>query len=129
MSSLEALQKLPRRHAITWRDIIGPHEAYTPPLPATGTALSFELPTGPAPLAGSTATMELQVKGDANTPAPSAEINATACALQDRKPNDRGVLFVYAVPATALLAAAPNQINVSAEKSVTVEGVEMRIAP
>ena len=99
------------------------------PLPATGSALSFALPTGPAPLAGSTVTLELRVKGEANTPAPGVQINGTACPLQDTKPNDRGVLFVYAVPLPALLAVQPNQINVSAAPPVTVEGVEIRIAP
>jgi len=129
MSSLDALRKLPRRHVVTWRDIIGPHEAYTPPLPAIGAALSFALPTGPAAPAGAAVTLELQVKGEANTPAPEVRINDTACALQESKPNDHGVLFVYTVPATMLLTVEPNQISVSAGQPVTVEGVEMRIVP
>jgi hypothetical protein len=129
MTSLEAMQRLPRRHVVTWRDITGPHEAYHAPLPATGTALSFALPTGPAPLAGSAVTLELQVKGDADTAAPTVQVNNAACASQEAKPNERGVLFTYTVPQSALLAVQPNQITVSAAQPITVEGVEVRIAP
>ncbi|MCE5241153.1 hypothetical protein LLH23_22035 [bacterium] len=129
MSSLEAIQKLPRCHAITWRDITGPQEAYRAPLPATGTDLDFELPTGPAPLPGAKVTLELQLKGDATTAAPTAEINGTACPFQGAKPNGKSVLVTYTVPATALRAVQANSISVTAAASVTVEGVEVRIAP
>ena len=129
MSSLEAIQKLPRCHAITWRDITGPQEAYRAPLPATGTALAFELPTGPAPLPGAKVTLELQLKGDATTAPPTAEINGTACPFQGTKPNGKSALVTYAVPATAVRAVQANSISVTAAAAVTVEGVEVRIAP
>ena len=41
LSSLAALAKRPRRHAVTYRDITLPVENYRAPLPASGTRLSF----------------------------------------------------------------------------------------
>ncbi len=41
--------RLPRRHAVTYRDVLVPGDAYRPPLPASGNELSFTLPLGLAP--------------------------------------------------------------------------------
>jgi hypothetical protein len=57
------------------------------------------------------------------------QVNGAACALQDSQPNNGSVLFIYAVPLPALLAAQPNKISVAAEPPVTVEALEIRIAP
>jgi hypothetical protein len=127
MSSLQELQKLPRRHAITWRDIRAPGEQYAPPLPATGQRLAFELPTGPPPGEGAAVRLELQAKAEAK--APAVHVNDVACKLQDTKANERGVLFIYTMPPAALRAAEPNQISVTADRPVTVEGLEIRIVP
>ena len=49
-SSFKELQKLPRRHAVTFKDVTIPGENYpNSPLPASGTQLSFDIQLGPAP--------------------------------------------------------------------------------
>jgi hypothetical protein len=48
-SSVEELQKLPRRHAVTFSDVTIPGEEYPSPLPASGTQLSFDIQLGPTP--------------------------------------------------------------------------------
>lgn len=132
MHSLDALNALPRRHAITWRDIIGHGEAYTPPLPATGKTLSFELPTGPKPPEGSTVTLELRLVQAAEAPPALVTVNGAACELSSTRPDGEGVILAtYAVPPSALQGARRDAIEIRApgDASLTVSGVEMAIEP
>ena len=134
MSSLEELAKLPRRHAITWRDVIGPGEEYTAPLPAEGAALAFDLPTGPAPVAGDQATLEMRIArtdGTELTP-PEVLVNEVATTFQSRKVRSGGVaLLGYSIPLNALPGNERDYIRVNAAdgKPVKVVGLEVCIIP
>lgn len=125
MNSLDALAKLPRAHVVTWRDIVGPHEQYRFPLPATGTALGFELPTGPAPAEGAQATLALSLEKAGVTPA--VTVNGVVAEYQASH-GDKPVVLEYEVPAAAL-AEKRAKIDVKSAEAVTVVGVEVRVRP
>lgn len=124
MSSLESLTKLPRTQVVTWRDIVGPHEQYKAPLSATGTGLSFDLPTGPAPAKGArvTATVSLAKVGAT----PVVTVNAVAAEYASRQ-GDTQVLL-YKVPAAAL-AEGRARVEIKSPESVTVVGVDVTVDP
>jgi hypothetical protein len=133
MSSLEALTRLPRRHAITYRDITGVGEQYRPSLPAEATDLAFELPTGPAPAAGAAVSLELTLTrpDGARAAPPRVTVNGTACALLPRQPSDGAELVTYSVPTSALPGSRRDSIRVQGAdgRPVIVTGLEVRIAP
>lgn len=109
MDSLEALRKLPRRHLVTYRDILGPHEAYHAPLPADATALAFELPT----LAGGSGRVELTLERAEQ--APEVAVNGVAAKFAGRE----GDVWGYEVNALQ----GRNRIEVRSEAAVKVVGV------
>ncbi len=134
MSSLDELTKLPRRHAITWRDITGPGERYVAPLPAEGGTLAFDLPTGPAPAEGGQATLELRVSKEAGAKleAPQAQVNEIAAPFHSSKEIGGDVALVeYGIPLNALRGKARARIAINAAegKTVKVVGLEVRIVP
>jgi hypothetical protein len=131
MNSLDSLDALPRRHVITYRDIVGPNEAYTPPLPAEGKTLEFVLPSGPTPPAGAKASLELHLGQGADAGAPTATVNGAACTFVGPKPNGDGTsLAIYEVPVAALPGDHRHAIKVTAAgESVRVLGVEISITP
>lgn len=138
LASLERIEALPRTHAITFTDMIGPEGSLAPalPLPATGTDLEFHLPTGPRP---ATATVELVVAfaqpDAANSAAddqPAAAVNGiseleVAWVTSEEEIRQIG----YAVPFDALVdGAQDNHIRLtSAVGTLQVEAVEIRIFP
>ena len=127
MSSLETISALPRRHAITYRDIIGCGESYQPPLPAEGTALAFQILTGPSPGETDDVTLIALVKG---TPAaPAAAVNGMACTVLRSTPQEGNTLLEYRVPLAAQPGKRRDQITFAAEAPVTILAVEVRIAP
>lgn len=127
MSSLEKLARLPRRTAVTWRDITGPGEQYRAPLPAEGTELRFELPTGPVP-EGAAVTVELALDPP-QTPAPEVRVNGVAAPAVAAQPEQAPRL--YRVPTEAVAGRARTEIAISgaAGQQVKVVAVELRIAP
>lgn len=131
MSSLEALSKLPRRHAITWRDITGPGEQYRAPLPAEGTSLAFDLPTGPVPPAGSQPTLELRVAAPqaAELKPPTVSVNGNETSLRSAVSVEGVALLTFEVPCAALRAGGSNHIAIrSADgRPMRVVGLEVRL--
>ena len=113
MNSLEALQKLPRRQVVTWRDILGPHETYQPPLPAQGTALSFELPA----LAGEQGRLELTLTQADK--APAVAVNGADAGLAGHI----GDVWDYEVGKLR----ERNEITVRSEVAVKVTGVALSV--
>lgn len=126
MSSLQELRKLPRRHAVTWRDITGPGEQYQAPLPAEGTALDLPVNIGPAPVPTDVVTIELTLDG-AESAAPAVVLNGKETALQGRE----GQLLTYLAPTAALSIGTRAVVKIAAAdgKPVRVVGLEVRIIP
>jgi len=132
-SCMTELLKLPRRHAVTYRDVTFPGEDYHAPLPASGAHLSFELPLGPVPGA------EWQIE---------SQVEVLACTAEDRLPlvylngiagkrlrnetlKNGNRLVTNAFPGTALSGKKRDVLAVKAvgHEPVKVARVEMAIRP
>lgn len=131
--SLEELLKLPRRHAVTFRDVIIPGEAYRAPLPASGTQFSFPLPLGPAPGAGWQAEALIEIVSPlAADPPPIVSINGVAGQLHGSETLKNGnQLATYDFPVTALSGKNSDSIAVKATgpHPVKVQRVEVGLRP
>ena len=125
MSSLEALNGLPRRHSVTWRDIIGRDEAYTPPLPAEGTEFAFRLQTGPRPPEGASAWLEVGLARDQAPRGFTATVNGTRCTVE----GPAGNLQRFSIPLEALPGGQRDDVTVTAEAPVRVESLEIVVVP
>ena len=132
-SSLDELCKLPRRHAVTHREVVVPGQDYRPPLPATGETPSFDLPLGPKPPAGWQAEVLIEVEGrQTERDAPTVAINGVAGELHSNEAMPNGKrLLTYSVPLSALLGRNKDTIMVTAagQHSIKVFRVEVRLHP
>lgn len=132
-ASLAELCKLPRRHVVTHREIVVPGEDYRPPLPATGRALSFHLPLGPAPPDGWQAEAIIEAApGDRNAKNPAVTVNDAAARFASARSLENGNrLLTYSIPARALPGKNSDTIRVAAASETPIQllGVEVRIFP
>jgi hypothetical protein len=133
LSSLDTLLKLPRRHAVTFRDVTVPGETYRAPLPASGTQLSFALPLGPTPSPDwqAEATIEIASLRAEDTP-PIVSINGAAAKFQSNKATKGvGSLLTYSFPANALAGNNRDTIAVTAggKDPIKVQRVEVSLRP
>ncbi|MCK5801444.1 MAG: hypothetical protein KAI66_01365 [Lentisphaeria bacterium] len=132
-SSLDKLQELPRRHAVTCREVVVPGEAYKPPLPASGRALSFDLPLGPPPPAAWTVEAMIGLAGSgAESAPPTVSVNGIACELRTTEtPKNGDLQLSYSVPLNAISGENTDVIAVSAADNnpIKVLCVEVEIAP
>ncbi|MFH1567046.1 MAG: hypothetical protein ABIL09_03535 [Gemmatimonadota bacterium] len=132
LSSLEDIQRQARRHVLTFRDIVGPEG--TPaaaPLPARGSALAFQLPSGPPPgslLAELTLGLEDEAAGH---PAPQVTANGSAALELARQEGGTSRRLTFRVPAAALAASGPNRIEIRAAdgRELTVDWLDLRVFP
>lgn len=132
-SSLAELEKLPRRHAVTFRDVTIPGEDYRAPLPATGTKLCFALPLGPSPLPDWQAEAEIEIGTlpALNTP-PTVSINGIVGNLRSTEAAKNGSrLLRYGFPLTALSGKNRDTVVVAAanKEPLTVTRVEISLRP
>ncbi|NUQ66357.1 MAG: hypothetical protein HUU20_28170 [Pirellulales bacterium] len=132
-SSLDDLLKMPRRHAVTYRDVVASDEAYQPPLPAGGTKFSFPLPLGPKPPAGwkAEALIEEAAAG-ASSAAPAVFVNQIAAEPRSNETTKSGTrLLTYSIPAEALRGENRDTITVSREENTPTKilRVEVRLYP
>jgi hypothetical protein len=132
-SSLDELLRLPRRHAVTYRDVVVPGEQYRAPLPASGRELSFALPLGPTPPAGWQAAATIEVApwraGDAP---PAVSVSGVAGALRSNEALKNGNrLLTYAIPLSALAGRNKDAVMVKAagDGAIKVVRVEVRLHP
>jgi hypothetical protein len=131
MSSLATLTQGPRSHVLTHRDIVAPGEKYEAPLPATGKALTFSLPTGPKPPEDWQVTLVLGLATPENTAAPAVTVNGECGTHQPADESAAGVpeRLRYALPPGALLDASPQEVRVvfAGGESGTVNHVELQV--
>ena len=132
-SSLDQLVTLPRRHAVTGRDVVVPGADYRPPLPASGTSLAFALPLGPTPPDGWQAEASIEVAGQGPDGGPVAvSINGTAGELcRSEATATKNRLLTYSIPRSALPGENEDTVVVSAagQDAITVVRVEVRLYP
>lgn len=133
MSRLSELTQLPRRHAITWRDITAVGEQYTPPLPASGPDVELAVPTGPAPGPGATVTVEVTLMRPQDAPyvPPEVTVNGAACTLRKEDWKGQSGLLVYEVPPTALPGQRRDTVRLRTPggEPFMVGALEVRIVP
>lgn len=99
MRDTEQLYRMPRRHAVTFRDIVAPGEPKLAALPAHGGHCSFRLQTGPKP-EGRRVSVVLGVLSMAP---PAVSVNSVPCGpAAEREPE----VWAYEVPAEALAEGA-----------------------
>lgn len=98
MASLERVSALPRRHAITYRDVLAPGEPRETWLPAEGRDLAFRLATGPKP-GGRPVEVLIELAAVPSQP-PVVRVNATVCG-PSTQPSEK--VLVFAVPADAMV--------------------------
>jgi len=130
-SSLDRLRKLPRRHAVTYRDVTVPGESYRAPLPATGAALSFALPLGPVPPADWRVELDIEIKVGGEV-LPVAAINGTAGVFKNRDTGENGTCVAsYRFSCAALSGTKTDQLTLTMtdKTSFTVHRVEVAICP
>ena len=131
--SLDEVCKLPRRHGVTYREIVVPGEDYRAPLPATGRELSFDLPLGPKPPADWQAEAIVEVAGqETEQDAPAVTVNGVEGSLHRTEALQSGNrLHTYSIPSHALPGRNADSIAVTAAgaKPIKVLRVEARIAP
>jgi len=100
MRGIEALNPLPRRHAITYRDIVAPGEPSGHLLPAAPGLGIFRLQTGPKPNGRKVQLLlELEADGEREPAAPNVRVNATPCPDPERQGK---CVLLYTVPPEAL---------------------------
>ena len=100
MRGMESLNRLPRRHAVTYRDIVAPGEASGHLLPADPGFGIFRLQTGAKPTGRKVQLLlELEAAGEHEPAAPTVRINATPCPDFERQGK---CVLLYTVPPEAL---------------------------
>ena len=134
MSSLDSLQKLPRRIGVTYRDITAPGEKYQPPLPATGREISLTMRIRPIPDARwlGNLSIELATAPSDLMPVPSVLVNGTPCEFLNENPaKEVSRLLTFRIPTAVLIKTEIHEIKIFSKdkKSLTVQLVEVALRP
>ena len=127
-SSMDKLQKLPRRHAVTFRDVVIPGEKYQTPLPAKAKQVSFTLPLGPVPPSGW--RLKVMIEIGPSEDMPTVFLNDIAGKLQNNEATSNGNrLLTYSFPLTAISGRKNDIVTVATtgKESVNVLRVEVDI--
>ena len=125
-SSVEELQKLPRRHAVTFSDVTIPGEEYPSPLPASGTQLSFDIQLGPAPPTTWKGELMIEVEDPVlEDKVPNISVNGVEGKFQRNKTLKNGRhLATYSFPMAALSRKDRDTIKNRDTITVTAVGKE-----
>jgi hypothetical protein len=134
MRSLDRLLEMPRRVGVTYRDVVAPGAPYTPPLPATGSELSFSMRLGPTDEVRYCAELSLVVApGAGEAPGwPAVSLNGVPCVLRGATPAKTGRQLTYDAPAAALRPARKRHavsVRGAGGESVTVRKVDILLTP
>jgi len=131
-SSLDQLLTLPRRHAVTGRDVAVPGADTRAPLPASGTRLPFAMALGPTPPTGWQAEATIEIAGpNANHAPPAVSVNGVAGELGNEAAAGGNRLLRYAIPPGALPGQNQDTIVITAagQDQIKVLRVEVRLHP
>lgn len=124
------IEVLPRRHCVTFADLFGPEGSEQTPLqlPARGTRLSFVLPSGPRPTAGSAQLAFDVTHGPATTPVTRINDSEPLPLASDTSSGQIRRL-TFEVPVHVLADGAGNRISLECCQALQVEAVDIRIQP
>jgi len=134
MTSLGAVQKMPRRVGVTFRDIQAPGEAYRAPLPATGREATFRIRLGPVPDRGwlCDALVGIAPAPGALHPGLSVLVNGAPCKfLKEESAKDGLSLLSFRVPTAALAGNEVQEVKVDSDGRLplSIRQVEMSLQP
>lgn len=117
MNSIGSLAALPRSVAVTYRDVTGPGENDRPPLPTTGGEAAFNLRIGPAPKAGWTSTITIEIAaspGEATqAAAPTVSVNDAPCLMRTDETIEGRRVVSYDVPLAARIDSQTQAVKVT----------------
>ncbi|HOS94658.1 MAG TPA: hypothetical protein PLQ54_15160, partial [Armatimonadota bacterium] len=121
MRGLATLNKLPRRHGVTFRDIVAPGEPSGRLLPAEPGLSIFRIQTGPKPVGRSVQVLlELEAADGAEPEAPGVRVNSVECPAPTREGK---AVLLYPVPDAALSDSETVIEATSAARIIRVEVV------
>jgi len=134
MTSPATLLALPRHHAITFRDIIGPNESYRPPLPVTGKELTWTMATGPTPPADWVCKLVIETSAAVGDSGATLKVTVedVGCSFLGGKELGEGRWVVeFAVPAVALSGTGHSVLSIRSTtgQELTVTRVEIHLHP
>jgi len=124
MRGLGTLDKLARRHGVTFRDIVAPGEPSGRLLPAEPGLSIFRIQSGPKPVGRSVQVLlELDASGDTEPEAPGVRANSVECPgpLREGK-----AVLLYPVPEAGL---SDGETVIEATSSLRIVRVEVVIGP
>jgi superoxide dismutase, Fe-Mn family len=103
MRSLDRLLEMPRRVGVTYRDVVAGGESYAPPLPATGSELSFSMRLGPTAEVRYRAELMLRVApGEGQEPGtPAVSLKGVPCVLRAATATESGRRLTDDAPSPA----------------------------
>ncbi len=124
MREAGTLAALPRRHAVTYRDVRAPGEAADNALPASGRVCAFRLQTGPRP-EGRPVELLVELEGAEEKEPPVARVNSVLCPTVGTAQKQ---VFTWPVPAEALADEAHVvEIEAGARKGMKIVRVEFAV--
>ena len=131
MSSLNSLKQLPRRVAITHRDLKAPGEKYQPLLPATGKQVTFPIRLGPMPEKSWGCDVVIGLTPVASAPVPSVTMNGVPCESLGEKTADGIRQISFRIPVQARKEIETHEIMVASkdENPLSVQQVEFFFRP
>ncbi len=134
MTSLSALQAVPRTIGVTYRDVIAPNETYIAPLPAKGKEATFSMKIGPQPPVGwhRELVIGLDVSERTSTSRPQVFLDGNACDFKEEKEGTNGhQVMKFKIPVQPWDASQTHEIKIaSADDTILViERVELVMKP
>ena len=131
MSSLESLQKLPRRIGLIHRDIKAPGEKYQPPLPATGKRVAFPMKLGPMPAQSWLGEVVIGLTPGGAASVPVVTMNGSACEWLGENTANGMRLISFRVPAEARKEIETHEINIASQDEIplTIQQLEVAFTP
>jgi hypothetical protein len=126
-SSFNQLQKMPRRHAVTFKDVMIPGENYSDLfLPVSGTQLSFDIPLGPSPPTTWKGELVIEVEGlHLDEKVATVAVNAVEGQVQNNETMKNGHHRVtYTFPMNAISEEYRDTVKKHDVITVTAEGRE-----
>ena len=131
MSSLESLQKLPRRIGIIHRDIKAPGEKYQPPLPATGKQVNLPMKLGPMPEKSWVCDVVIGLTPEASASVPFVTMNGAPCEWLGENTANGLRLISFRCPTQARKEIETHEIKIASkgENPLTVRQVEVAFTP
>lgn len=134
MTSLAALQQVPRTIGVTYRDVTAPGEPYQAPLPAKGKEARFTMKLGPEPPPGwrREAVIGFDVTAGAPRSKPHVSVDGNPCDFVEQKETPKGnLLMTFQIPARPWKPSQTHEIKIVSpdDTPFVIQQVEVHLRP